>query len=414
MQHHRASLALLVLSWFRAGGGDAAQAQPAPTRCVLPVTLHEQIGGKWCWAATGSLVLDWLEQGSGPSQCMVAARSHPGLDCKHPDCDDLAGAWTGACDKSGVPDFAELGWQHFETKPGSALSWQELQCEINAGRPVAFGWWYSEKLESGSGHMMAVAGYGEFLDGSAVAVADSLGPQARLLAYDYWIASESHWHGQDWYGFHPATSPPPKECAASSGTSSAMPRLYASPEAASQEVPLELAAASNDWLRKFLELPSNSPASEASCLDQPVAHALATLSSGASQNGIRIGPFLIQPLRRWTYPCFIGSSPFDLVVREGKQTEWLEIRGLRAAQAHERARSALAGTPAPELVEFVLPALHVSMLLRRGPEAAQVVVPVEGVPGILEAGKPLKIGELVEILAASPFAAELGLVPAPP
>jgi len=412
---HPTALALWILGGLTTQEADAAWAQAATGNRFLAVGLEKQLGAQWCWAATGSLILDWLDEGSGPSQCTVAACSYPGLDCKHPDCQDLAGGWTGECDKSGVPDFAGLGWPSLETQPGQALPWQRVRCEIDSGRPIAFGWWHTSRLELGPGHMMAVAGYGEFLGGSAVAVADPLGPMTRVLSYDYWVASEDHWHGQDWYGFHRATSPPPTDCDALPSSVPTAPNFYESAAEASQTIPVELAAAGNEGLRTFLELPAEGHSSEALCLEERVGHARVAPASVAISSAIRLGPFALEPLLRWTYPCLIGSSPFDLVLREGERTEWLEIRGLHAAQAHARARVALAtDSPSIELVEFVLPGLHVSFLLRRGPEATQLVVPVEGIPGVLEAGKPLKIGELVESLAASPFAAELGLVLTPP
>ena len=45
----------------------------------LPVTLHPQETGMWCWAASGQMVMDYL--GTSPSQCTQANNRFGRTDC---------------------------------------------------------------------------------------------------------------------------------------------------------------------------------------------------------------------------------------------------------------------------------------------------------------------------------------------
>lgn len=123
----------------------------------LPVIPREQEGFYSCWSTSAEMIMEFL--GRRVRQCHQSSRpSDTGFWCceaqslnRHPD-----------CDAPGHPDFERWGFD-YEMRPQQALTWSEVQNEIDNGRPFAFSWMRSDLNTPGSqiSHMLVVVGYGQ-------------------------------------------------------------------------------------------------------------------------------------------------------------------------------------------------------------------------------------------------------------
>jgi hypothetical protein len=408
------ALALSALALASASPTPPAwPAEPSSHR-VLALTPEAQHGRNWCWAATGSSVLRYLAGTETPSQCSVAAASFPDFDCRHPACADRSGNWQPACDQAGEPAWPTLGWEADRTVEGRALSWDALRCEIDGERPVAFVWWTTEERELGPGHMMAGIGYGEFLDGAAVAVADPRGPKLRVMPYRHYVESEIHSHGHDWQLFRRKGATRPA-CPARPPSNTPAPRSFSSAATASEEIPVVLSGSESDWIRDLLGLPTAPERAKAVCSERRTRVFHLSVGHPPSETARIVDRLVLEPTSHWSYLCFLDESPFYLVVREADSSDWLEIWDLAASRRYQQAlRTAEQGFEGGETVEVYLPYLHVPLLIRTGPGIGPRIVPIDEVPTLFSAGEPLTPEQLYRGLADSPLAAPLGLAPAPP
>jgi len=173
-----------------------------PLITSLPVTLHPQETGMWCWAASGQMVMHYL--GHDVDQCTQANNRFGRSDCCTIDlCPSPTEPSSHACVTGGWPEFDKYGFT-FDRTSDAALSWDDLrkqtsQTKYCKGKPFAFSWHWP----GGGGHMMVVKGYLSLEGTKYVAVLDPWAPctgAEYIWTYDYYVESTGHHtHWDDFY-----------------------------------------------------------------------------------------------------------------------------------------------------------------------------------------------------------------------
>lgn len=173
----------------------------------LPVTLHPQETGNWCWAASGQMVMDYL--GTSPSQCTQANNRFGRTDCCTidlcPPPTEPAPAWPAPCECvcGGWPEFNKYGFTFKKTK-NAALPWDELQEQVSPmpfckKRPFCFTWHWP----GGGGHMMVAKGYFTLEGTRYVSMLDPWAPcvgNQAIITYDEYVERPGHHtHWDDYY-----------------------------------------------------------------------------------------------------------------------------------------------------------------------------------------------------------------------
>jgi hypothetical protein len=169
----------------------------------LPVTLRPQETNNWCWAASGQMVMEYIDRQRAPTQCAQAGNRFLGglpfglgaaFCCSNPT--------LAACNNAGWPEFSRYGFSSVHTTD-QALSWEALRSEILRNRPVAFTWHWN----GGGGHMMVAVGFKNADERAGtpnmVAVHDPLpvnGGDRRFINYDDYVQGNDHTHWDDYYG----------------------------------------------------------------------------------------------------------------------------------------------------------------------------------------------------------------------
>jgi hypothetical protein len=165
----------------------------------LPVTLHPQETGMWCWAASGQMVMDYL--GSNVAQCTQANDRFGRTDCPCNQCGSNPTV-NPPCVNGGWPDFGRYGFS-FQRTTDTALSWNELKSELSSNRwcgrtPVPFSWHWN----GGGGHMMVAYGYVSLASGRYVAILDPWSPcngDTRIITYEAYVSGTTYSHWDDFY-----------------------------------------------------------------------------------------------------------------------------------------------------------------------------------------------------------------------
>ncbi|HEX3765980.1 MAG TPA: papain-like cysteine protease family protein [Kofleriaceae bacterium] len=117
----------------------------------LAVSLDAQQTNQWCWAASGTMTMDFLHPASNVQECDEANREFGRTDC----CSTPVPA---ACVNGGWPEYEKYGFTANQTS-NAPLSWNDLRTQIDClNKPVAFSWHWN----SGGGHMMVATGYFTF------------------------------------------------------------------------------------------------------------------------------------------------------------------------------------------------------------------------------------------------------------
>lgn len=173
----------------------------------LPVQLHSQETGMWCWAASGQMIMHYL--GHDVSQCVQANNRFGRTDCCSIDLcpapTEPAPAWPNPCNCvcGGWPEFGKYDFSSKHTT-NAALSWDDLKNQVSDApnckrRPFAFSWHWP----GGGGHMMVVKGYVTLAGTDYVVILDPWAPCAgdeRIITYDYYVESAGHHtHWDDYY-----------------------------------------------------------------------------------------------------------------------------------------------------------------------------------------------------------------------
>jgi hypothetical protein len=197
---------LLVLLLAPLSQSDAATCEPGE-RSELPVAMHSQETGLWCWAASSQMVMAYL--GHNQSQCDQANNRLSRGDClcsctggpksQNPNLQPLD------CVQPGWPELSKYGFSYDHTC-NRALSWDELRQQLSTnkncrGTPVLFSWRY--KGERGGGHMMVAKGYRTVNGENYVSVLDPWPPcpvckgSERIIPYKFYVDRPDqymHWH----------------------------------------------------------------------------------------------------------------------------------------------------------------------------------------------------------------------------
>ncbi len=168
----------------------------------LAVPLHPQETSRWCWAASGQMVMHYL--GTNVDQCVQANDRFGRNDCCNINlCPPPTEPNTHPCVTGGWADYARYGFT-FQNTTNTALSWGDLKEELSSNSycgntPFTFTWHWP----GGSGHTMVAIGYISLLEGRYVEIIDPLpqcGGDVRLITYEYYVASPGHHtHWDDYY-----------------------------------------------------------------------------------------------------------------------------------------------------------------------------------------------------------------------
>jgi hypothetical protein len=159
----------------------------------LKVTLRAQELDRWCWAANGQMIMEYLGQTVG--QCDQANKRFGRGDC----CPTRDASEPDGCNRSGWPEFNKYGFTYSETH-NSALNWDQLRTEIDQGRPFAFSW----QGDGGPGHMMVAIGYQAIPSGQYVIINDPWPPKVgdqRAISFELY-ANGRFGHYNDFYKIH--------------------------------------------------------------------------------------------------------------------------------------------------------------------------------------------------------------------
>jgi hypothetical protein len=116
----------------------------APPYVGTSFTMETQQESEWCWAAVSASVDHYFQPGSYSTQCAIASQVIPGDACAQPDVYDEPEQLQDALDVVGR--LRGVTWP---------LTFEQLQAEINANRPVCIriAW------DQGGAHFVALTGY---------------------------------------------------------------------------------------------------------------------------------------------------------------------------------------------------------------------------------------------------------------
>jgi hypothetical protein len=165
---------------------SSIQAQPR----VLDVPLYGQKTPQWCWAATTRMTVGY--HGACLSQCQQANAAFGRTDC----CDIPTPT---TCIEPGLPAYKTWGYSASLTQEGTALTWEELTAQIDAGLPTNFIW----RWKRGGGHIMVARGY-ETVDGEGQVYINDPWPvdqgNHQWITYKRYVSQPGdHTHGADFY-----------------------------------------------------------------------------------------------------------------------------------------------------------------------------------------------------------------------
>lgn len=176
---------------------------------ALPVQMHSQETSNWCWAASGQMVMDYLNH--DVAQCTQANNRFGRTDCCNIDlCPTPTEApqynAAGSCINCACPGWPEFGKYDFtfERTSNAALSWDDLRKQVSNQRyckkkPFAFSWHWA----GGGGHMMVVKGYLTLAGTNYVVILDPWAPCAgdeRIITYADYVENPGSWtHWDDFY-----------------------------------------------------------------------------------------------------------------------------------------------------------------------------------------------------------------------
>ena len=191
----------MVAQWGSGGpnnggiGSDVALPNiPGSSDMIADVVVPQQ-EYNWCWAATAQMAAAY--SGVTISQCDEANAATGRSDCctnptsaSDPNLCNVAGWWG---------QLVDYGFTYDSTDWGTALSFTQLQNELNANRPVPYAWGWT----GGGGHaMVAVKTWIDSVGDQWVSINNpdpvNVGEQDDM-AYSYWVSSPDHVHWQDSY-----------------------------------------------------------------------------------------------------------------------------------------------------------------------------------------------------------------------
>lgn len=157
----------------------AAAAAPAPGGRTLPVPYLAQEQGNWCWAGCCEMVFHHAGKNIGLTQCQMASDEFGVACCTTPN--------SAVCNQGNWPHYVYNRYAFGYTQVNRALSFADVQAEIDANRPVEIYYAWT----GGGAHVALIIGY---LDNGDVVVHDPWGPWAytsRQFAFSYVLSAYS-------------------------------------------------------------------------------------------------------------------------------------------------------------------------------------------------------------------------------
>lgn len=157
------------------GGGSRADRMPVGNEFYM----QKQRQDKWCWAAVAASVDHYFSPHSRQTQCQIAQKVNGNMDgdksrcCTDPEpCNQPAN----------LADALRAVGRYRDTVP-KAFTFEEVQAEIDAGRPVCV----AIKWRDGGGHFVAISGYRLFDSGVRhLEISDPFYPDSTV-PYDQFI-----------------------------------------------------------------------------------------------------------------------------------------------------------------------------------------------------------------------------------
>ncbi|MCU0286907.1 MAG: C39 family peptidase [Acidobacteria bacterium] len=151
---------------------------------VLPVPLYAQQTTKWCWAASGEMLMTYLGATVDVTQCRQANNRFARTDC----CNNFAN-----CVQGGLVEFYKYG---FNYSYATNLTFDQFKAEIQNNRPVGF---VHQQNSDGYQHYMVARGYSE-AGGQFVCVNDpwpsnvtkTAGGAQRIITYAEWLGGAGY------------------------------------------------------------------------------------------------------------------------------------------------------------------------------------------------------------------------------
>ena len=170
-----------------------AQCTPSETR-ILATPLKAQETDQWCWAASGQMIMAFLNH--EVSQCLQANNHF-----NRPDC--CLASKPAACIQGGWPEFGKYDFA-FDRLSDANLNWDQLREQIACkSSPVAFSWRWTN---GGGGHMMVVRGYTTTAQGGKTLYINNPWPplpdgagEQQIISYQEYISGSDHTHWDDFY-----------------------------------------------------------------------------------------------------------------------------------------------------------------------------------------------------------------------
>ena len=176
-----------------------------------------QQGSSWCWAAAAQYVMDKADPGGDYSQRVQAETIVKGCDyAPRNTCKNVSPVFAG-CNRPGLPTQTLDDLDFIYEEAPRALSWEVLQHELDAKRPVLFGWCVDKHcdldLKTSMGHWM-VAEKATSCD-STIRMVKVYNPAPCCIGQVLWIPYETYAQGavglKFWHNFYqvqPAGSAP--------------------------------------------------------------------------------------------------------------------------------------------------------------------------------------------------------------
>lgn len=176
---------------------DSSVSGVPPVIPVLPVVLNVPLYGQqtpmWCWAASAQMALQYI--GITVEQCAEANHLFNLTTC-------CGTPVPTECVRGGSPQLAYWGASFDKTTKGTALSFAQLQAQIDANMPVIFVW----KWIPTGGHVMVAVGYYDLPGNQLVFVNNPWPPNQgdyQVITYADYVQNpnkpHAHTHGVDLY-----------------------------------------------------------------------------------------------------------------------------------------------------------------------------------------------------------------------
>ena len=199
---------------------------PPVVPVILNVPLYGQQTPMWCWAASAQMVLQYI--GITVEQCAEANHLFGLNTC-------CATPVPTECVRGGSPQLNYWGATFDATTKGTALSFAQLQAQIDENMPVIFVWKWIPK----GGHVMVAAGYYELEETQLVFVNNPWPPNQgdfQVISYADYVQNptppHAHTHGVDLYNIAVAQATPQPIPASQAMSDTPKPTRYADQAAA--------------------------------------------------------------------------------------------------------------------------------------------------------------------------------------